>query len=165
MRFAGDDWGEGNGHISISCLGAGKTLAAWNELVDRYFDDHFEFNPTDGTFQGFHQYDRRLEDFSATAVQKETASMHSWEKCVEAFDHQWLDETNAADRELLLGSIRSRLLSLETIREWEKNPDNYSSGVTQSAFYLMMRKFASPDERLHSLVAREKQMPAVFAAA
>jgi uncharacterized protein (DUF885 family) len=144
---------------------ADKTLAAWNELVDRYFDDHFEINPTDGTFQGFHQYDTRLEDFSATAVQKETASMHGWEKRVEAFDPQGLDETNAADRELLLGSIRSRLLSLETIREWEKNPDNYSSGVTQSAFYLMMRKFASPDERLRSLVAREKQMPAVFAAA
>ncbi len=48
---------------------------------------------------------------------------------------------------------------------WEKNPDDYSSGITNSAFVLMERNFAPPDERLRSLVAREKQMPAVFVAA
>jgi uncharacterized protein (DUF885 family) len=145
--------------------GADKTLTAWNELVDRYFDDHFRYKPTDGTFQGFHQYDAQLEDYSSAAVQKEIATMHGWEKRVEAVDSKGLDQTNAADREILLGTIRSELLSLETIRSWEKNPDDYSSGITQSAFYLMIRKFSSPDERLRSLVAREKQMPAVFAAA
>ena len=122
-------------------------------------------SPSDATFEGFHQYDAQLEDYSGATVQKEIAALHEWEKRVEAFNPKGLDETNTADRDLLLGSIRSQLLSLETIREWEKNPDNYSSGVTQSAFYLMMRKFAPPDERLRSLVAREKRMPAVFAAA
>ena len=54
---------------------------------------------------------------------------------------------------------------LETIRTWETNPDNYSSGIANSAFVLMERKFAPADDRLRSLIAREKQMPAVFAAA
>jgi uncharacterized protein (DUF885 family) len=141
------------------------SLASWNALVDRYFDDYFASNPTAGTSAGFHQYDAHLEDYSRAAVQKTVASMHVWEGRVEAFDPQGLDETNAADRELLLANIRSTLLSLETIRSWEKNPDDYSSGVTQSAFDIMMRKFAPTDERLRSLVAREKQMPAVFTAA
>jgi uncharacterized protein (DUF885 family) len=151
--------------LRASPAGADKTLDAWNALVDSYFDDHFRFSPSDATFEGFHQYDAQLEDYSGATVQKEIAALHEWEKRVEAFNPKGLDETNTADRDLLLGSIRSQLLSLETIREWEKNPDNYSSGVTQSAFYLMMRKFAPPDERLRSLVAREKRMPAVFAAA
>ena len=51
-------------------------------------------------------------------------------------------------------------MTLETIRPWEKNPDSYSSGITESAFALMERTFASPDARLRSLIAREKQMPA-----
>jgi uncharacterized protein (DUF885 family) len=66
---------------------------------------------------------------------------------------------------LLLGNIRGRLLSLNTIRLWEKDPDQYSSGISNSAFVLMERKFASPDDRLRSLVAREKLMPAALDAA
>ena len=66
---------------------------------------------------------------------------------------------------MVLNNIRSTLLTLETIRPWEKNPDNYSSGITASAFALMERTFASPDDRLRSLVAREKQMPAALDAA
>ncbi len=62
-------------------------------------------------------------------------------------------------------NIKGNLLELETIRGWEKNPDNYSSGITNSAFVLMERDFAPVDERLRSLIAREKQMPAVFTAA
>jgi uncharacterized protein (DUF885 family) len=145
--------------------GADNSLAAWNALVDRFFDDYFAFNPTAGTSAGFHEFDARLEDYSGAAMQRQIAAMHAWEARVEAFDSKGLDETNAADRELLLANIRSTLLSLETIRSWEKKADDYSSGVTQSAFYIMMRKFAPTDDRLRSLVSREKQMPAVFAAA
>src|ERR1019366_6026500 len=56
----------------------------------------------------------------------------------------------------------SQLLTLETIRPWEKNADNYSSTCANGAFVLMERKFASPNERLRSLIAREKQMPALL---
>jgi uncharacterized protein (DUF885 family) len=63
----------------------------------------------------------------------------------------------------VLGNIRSELLTLETIRPWEKNPDGYSSVCASGAFVLMERKFAPPDERLRSLISREKQMPALLA--
>ncbi len=66
---------------------------------------------------------------------------------------------------MMINDIRGSLLTLEVIKPLEKNPDNYSSGITGSAFVLMERNFAPPDDRLRSLIAREKQMPAVFAAA
>ena len=47
----------------------------------------------------------------------------------------------------------------EVIRGWEKNPDTYSSGITNSAFVIMERPYASADTRLRSLVDREKLMP------
>ncbi|MGO4213889.1 DUF885 domain-containing protein, partial [Terriglobus sp. YAF25] len=62
----------------------------------------------------------------------------------------------------LLNNIESNLLSLETIRMWEKNPDNYSSGITHSIFVLMSRDFAPVDTRLRAAVEREKLMPQVF---
>ena len=70
--------------------------------------------------------------------------------------------TSQGDLELLLANIHGKLLRLNTIRLWEKDPDQYSSGISNSAFVLMERNFASPDDRLRSLVAREKLMPAAL---
>ena len=63
----------------------------------------------------------------------------------------------------MLSYIRATLLELESIRSWQKNPDNYSSGITSSAFTIMSRKFAPPEARLRSLIEREKHMPKVLA--
>ena len=76
-----------------------------------------------------------------------------------------LDLVSQGDLELLLANIRGRLLRLDTIRLWEKDPDQYSSGISNGAFVLMERNFASPDERLRSLIAREKLMPSALDAA
>jgi uncharacterized protein (DUF885 family) len=144
----------------------GNTQAAWNALVDEYFDQvYFKFGPTLGTSAGLHQYDPLLEDFSRSAVDKQIEALHRFEKRVADFDATRLDQTEAADRDIVLCSIRSALLTLETIRPWEKNPDTYSSGITNSVFTVMSRRFASSDDRLRSVVAREKQMPAALRAA
>ena len=164
--------------LMISEVGATRALPAgdaprpidastkWNALVDEYFEQaYFKFNPTAGTSAGLHQYDPVLEEYSRAAVDRQIHTLHIFEERVAAFDVTSLDETEAADQQLVLSNILGTLLTLETIRPWEKNPDIYSSGISESAFTIMSRRFASPNDRLRSLVAREKQMPAVFAAA
>lgn len=144
----------------------GAASAAWNALAEQFFDQvYFKFGPTLGTSAGFHQYDALLEDYSRAGVDANIAALHEFEQKVMAFDGKSLGEAEAADREIVLGSIRSALLTLETIRPWEKNPDIYSSGITSSVYTIMSRKFASTDDRLRTAIAREKQMPGVFAAA
>jgi uncharacterized protein (DUF885 family) len=147
----------------VSADGAVQTFSF---VSDQYFTDvYFHFSPTAGTQAGFHQYDPQLEDYSAAAVHRETAALHAYEKKIDAIDPSALDASVAADREILLSSIRSQLLSLEVIRNWEKNPDNYSSGITSSIFVLMERPFAPANSRLRSVIEREKQIPQVFAEA
>ena len=141
-------------------------VQTFQTLAEQYFTDvYFRFSPTGGTQAGFHQYDTQLEDYSATAVQKNIAALHSYEGKIAAIPPASLDASVAADREILLNSIRSQLLSLETIRNWEKDPDSYSSGITSSIFTLMERPFAPVNTRLKAAVARERLMPAVFIAA
>src|SRR5580704_10235565 len=145
---------------------ANKKQAAWDKLADEYFEQvYFKFAPSNGTSNGLHQYDALLEDYSRTGIDANVAALHGFEKRVEAMDAQGLDETRAADRELVLANIRGTLLTLEVVRPWEKNPDSYSSGVSNSVYVIMIRKFASTDERLRSVVAREEKMPEGFAAA
>jgi len=147
----------------IAADGAQQTFTV---LSDQFFSEvYFKFSPTNGTSAGLHQYDSQLEDYSAAEVEREAAALHDYEKKVQAIDPSALDAPQAADREILLNNIRSQLLSLEVIRGWEKDPDNYSSGITSSAFVIMERPYASADTRLRALVEREKKMPQALAEA
>src|SRR5665213_319675 len=145
---------------NLAADGANQTFSF---LADQYFDQvYFKFSPTTGTSAGLHQYDTQLEDYSAAGMQREIAALHDFEKKVEAIDPTALDASVAGDREILLNNIRSQLLTLEVIRPWEKNPDNYSSGVTNSIFVIMERPYAPAEVRLHAVVEREKLIPQVL---
>ena len=129
-------------------------------LADDYFD-HFYFpeNPTAATSAGIHRYDDKLEDYSKADVDRQINQLKKYEELVKQFIPLALTQRVQGDRALLLFSIKSQLLTLQTIRPWEKNPDYYSSGITNSAYVIMSRRFASADQRLRVLITREKQMP------
>jgi uncharacterized protein (DUF885 family) len=140
--------------------------ARFRVLADQYFSDVvFHFGPTGGTAVGFHQYDTKLEDYTRASVEAEIAALKEFGKKFDEFPAAGLDESTQGDLAIMRANVHGNLLELETIRDWEKNPDNYSSGITNSAFVLMERDFAPANDRLRSLIAREKQMPAVFTAA
>lgn len=137
----------------------------FNQLVDQFFDAYFAANPTAGTASGFHQYDTKLEDYSKTAIDRQIAWAKESLAKFQGLDAAQLSPEQREDRQLILNSLNAALLEWQDVRFWEKNPDQYSSGITNSAFVIMARKFAPPEERLRSLIEREKQMPAVFTAA
>ncbi len=142
--------------LSTACFGQSRD-AGFGKLADRYFDEAvFRFDPVQATSAGFHQYDAQLPSLSRTEIQSEIATLKKFEGEVEAFGAHGLSSTVAADRELVLSEIRGTLLELEQIRPWEKNPDTYSSGISNAIFTIMSRKFAPAPDRLRSVVAREK---------
>ncbi len=145
---------------------ARSTTEEFRALADSYLDGvYLKYQPTQATVLGFHQFDSQLENLSRENIQRQISDLHAFERKVSAFPPDGLDGSTQADRQLVLSNIRSTLLTLETIRPWEKNPDTYSSGITASLFTLMERKFAPPEDRLRSLIAREKQAPAFLDAA
>jgi uncharacterized protein (DUF885 family) len=140
--------------------------AEFARLADRYFEEAvFRFDPVQATAAGFHQYDALLPSGSKAEIQAEIAALRNFEGEFSRFEARGLSPTAAADRELVLAQIRGQLLTLETIRPWEKNPDTYSSGVTNAIFVIMSRSFAPPAERLKSAIARERLIPRVLQAA
>lgn len=137
----------------------------WDGLVDRFFDEYFRFSPSAGTSAGLHNYDARLEDYSAAAIQRHVAALHRFDAEVSAFPAARLSATEAADRDIVLSTIRAGLFNLETIRDHERNPDNYTSTATNAVFIVMSRNFAPAEQRLRSVIARERQIPVLLASA
>jgi uncharacterized protein (DUF885 family) len=135
-------------------------------LAEQYFDKvYFKFSPSQGTAAGFHQYDNLLEDYSRASINSQITALKNFQKMLAKIDPQQLSPAVRVDHTLVLDDINAHLLTLEQIRPWEKNPDVYSSGITNSIFLIMARTFAPADQRLKSVIAREKQVPAVFQAA
>jgi Bacterial protein of unknown function (DUF885) len=139
--------------------------AAFTEVARGYLDDTYRREPTLATSLGIHEYNELLRDPSRQAVLDEVVVARQFRDRVAAIDATTLSQPNQLDREKLLLAIDSRVLMLETVRPWARNPDSYSSGLTKAAYIMIKRAFAPPDERLRQLVAREKAMPATLAEA
>jgi uncharacterized protein (DUF885 family) len=152
------------GATSVAAVAPGD--ASFMAMADEYFDNfYFPTNPTQATTAGIHRYDDRLEDFSRAGVERQVKALHVYLRHFEAVDASTLSERVQGDRALLLSSMRSSLLTLQTIRPWQKDPSFYANGITNSAFILMERGFAPANERLRLVCAREQLMLAALQAA
>lgn len=138
---------------------AAATNRAFARLVDEILADLYARNPTFATDLGLHRFDARLEDYSAAAVAAEVEAIDRFETALRRIDPATLDLVERHDREMLLLSLQSRRLDDTRVRPLERDPDVYSSGITNSAYALIKRDYAPAVERLRSLVAREKAMP------
>ena len=147
---------------SPAAFAQGAAEPQFNTLVHSFFDAAFPYEPTQATSLGIHTYDGRLEDWSQSTIGAEVRGLHYYMSRFDAFPAAGLDESSQGDLTMMRNYLRSQLLTLETIKPWQRNPDSYSSGITNAAFTLMERDFASPDDRLRSLISRERQMPKVL---
>jgi uncharacterized protein (DUF885 family) len=135
----------------------------FDEVSRAFLEDMYQRQPTSATYLGIHKYNDRLDDYSRKAVDDAVVSARQFRGRVAAIDAASLSPERQLDREHLLRSIDSRLLSLEVVRPWAVDPDSYSSGLTQTAYIMIKRNFAPPEDRLRQLIAREKAMPAALA--
>jgi uncharacterized protein (DUF885 family) len=131
----------------------------FDDVVHAYLEDLYKRQPTAATFLGVHKYDDRLEDSSQQAVKDAIAAARQFRDRVSGIAPGTLSPANQLDREQLLHALDSNLLALDVVRAWAKNPDTYSSGLTNTAYLMIKRNYASPEERMRLLTAREKAMP------
>ncbi len=151
--------------LSASRQPSSSASESANPLIERYFDLYFHFHPTAATTAGFHQYDTQLEDFSRSNLDREAQALKSFLPDLQNALRKGPPALTADDLRFVESQIRARLLELETIRMWQKDPDLYASSQAYSIFVVMKRDFAPAQERLRSVIARERQIPRMFAAA
>lgn len=142
--------------------GAGPT--AFAAFADTYFDSVYAFAPSAGTAAGFHQYDSKIEDFSAASEQRRIATL-KWQLAkLDSLRGGRLSLDDSIDAALVDGAIRSELQDLEVVRSWQTNPMGYAGLAGNAVDLLMKRNFAPPVDRLKSVTSRLRGIPAVLTA-
>ena len=134
--------------------------AAFSGLANEILEDYFKRHPSAATDLGIHKYDAVMDDASRQSVADESAALTGFLDRLNRTSAATLSFDRQLDREQLIRALTATVLSNDTIRQWTKDPDVYSGGVTRAAYMIMKRKFAPPADRLKSLIAREEQMPA-----
>jgi Bacterial protein of unknown function (DUF885) len=161
--------------LALSCLFAcahGKGLSReeaqtrFSKLTTDYFNEAFAFEPTAGTVNGFHQYDPKLEDFSAARV---ATHVQKLQEMLDRAVALWTERVALPYDDLIdLEALESRIRA--DVLEWEKmgfrlqNPMTYSRIPGEGIDALLKRDFAPAAERLKSITARLRAVPAVYAA-
>jgi uncharacterized protein (DUF885 family) len=143
----------------------GSGDAAFDALVSEVLTDEYTRNPTSATDLGIHQFDNQLEDYSRAGIDSAMAAARGFKTRVEAVDQATLSPAKQLDREFVIHALDSRILLGTEVKGWAKDPDSYSSGITNTAYVMFKRQFAPPEDRLRALIAREQKMPAALAEA
>ncbi len=159
------------GYIAVSTptsvLIAGAATAdarSFRSVVETYYNEEFQAHPIDATRIGVHDYDAEVDDLSQDGHAKDAARLRKALDIIAAFDPATLSAENRDDREVLISNIKGQLLDIETIRYWRKDPSLYAQSATAAVFNLVHRDFAPLADRLRSVIARERHIPALLAA-
>ena len=137
----------------------------WDRLVDDYYDAWFNLHPSYATALGLHHLDGKMEGFTPEALSARAFTLKAFLGLFTAFPARPLSPGQRHDREVLIRGIQGELLELEEVKGWEKNPDFYSSAASDSVWRLICRTFAPPEDRLRSVVAREREIPGLLQSA
>lgn len=131
-------------------------------FIDDYFKAYFEWNPTYGTAVGLHEYDALVENLSADSYGQRIGRLKTLYAELTRLRTTDLSEADRIDAEILDGQIQAELLDLETLQTWRRNPMGYVGVPGGTIDSLIKRDFAPASERLKSVVARLRGIPAVL---
>jgi len=143
-----------------------EAKARFSQLVEDYFAEAYAFEPTVGTQMGFHQFDPTLEDFGAPRVAVHVQRLQGMlDRAVALWTERVaLPYDDLIDLEALESRIRADLLEWEKMGFRLQNPMTYSRIPGEGIDVLLKRDFAPAAERLRSITARLRKIPAVYAA-
>ena len=150
---------------AASAAPAQATVAArsadWDGLVASYVEDYFAANPVFAVYAGRHEYDGRMQDFSAAAIAKEIERLRAARTRVAGFDAADLDARQTFERDYLLSRIDEDLFWLAEA-EWPfRSPDHYLGFLDPEPY--LHKPYAPLEQRMRAYIAYAKTIPGAAA--
>jgi uncharacterized protein (DUF885 family) len=136
--------------------------SSFGGLSDEFLDGYFAARPSLAVSLGLHKYDGRLSDLSAPAIAAENKRLHDFQNKLQALPPS-TSLAEAMDRRVLALCIGTELFQFEVSNVFEKNPMTYCEAFDANIY--LKRNFAPLPDRLRSIIAIERQLPELLAAA
>ena len=136
-----------------------QTDARVTQVGDAYLRGHYAFNPSEATAAGLHELDSKLEERSPEAIAAESRRLKGALAELAHIPEWRLSSESRYDFLVLQSHARARLLELEEIRMWRRDPSLYVRLASSSIDNILKRAYAPVEQRLPAVLARERQIP------
>lgn len=133
--------------------------ARFPKLVAEYLHDLHSRHPVLAAASGLHSWDGELEDYSSTALSAETNAIKAFQERLEKIPPLELRLSDTFDYQILASNMRARLLEIDEIQSYERNPQVYNEPISTGLLQLAMFEAAPAETRLRQVIAKEKLVP------
>jgi len=131
----------------------------FSELARAFLEEEYAESPTGASSLGLTQYDDRLPDLSEAGYERRRASVGSWMETFGAIDPATLTFDDAIDRDLVLASLRRRVI-FDEWEVWRRHPDTYLGPGLSGVFGLFLHRLRPETELAAAAASRLRAVPA-----
>jgi uncharacterized protein (DUF885 family) len=133
--------------------------ADFPKFIDDYLNDLHSRHPALAAASGFHAWDGQLEDYSSSAISAEISTIKKFQERLTKIPPLALSSSDLFDYQILASNMKARLLELEQIQNYKRNPAIYSDIISNSFLQIAIYEYAPADSRLRHVIAKEKLVP------
>jgi Bacterial protein of unknown function (DUF885) len=143
-----------------ACRPAPKAVARggdWDQFVDRFLEAYFAANPGFAVYQGRHDFDGKLPDWSEAGLASAVAQLRAARDSAMAWDTTGLDAPRRLQRQYLVDVIEGQLFWRDEAKWPTKNPTWYADNLDPNVY--IARPYADPTVRARALTAWARAVP------
>ena len=137
--------------------------AEYEAVAEEFLKGYFAARPLLGTSMGLHEYDGKITDYSRLALDAELFRLKKFDDRLQKFELNKLSQRQSIDLRILQAGIRKEIFQREAMAIYERNPIIYARAADVNVY--IKRNFSPLDDRVHSIIAIESQIPNIMIAA
>lgn len=150
----------------VSQAGPAATAPApagrWGTFRDAFIEDWFKLDPAFAVYEGRHDFDGRLPDWSDAGLKRQAAFLHRTIDRARGFRDDALTPDERFERDYLIRIAEGKLFWLEDADQPHRNPAYYVGGGLDPNVYIA-RPYADAPTRMKALIAFLGRVPAAAA--
>ncbi|HEX7784062.1 MAG TPA: DUF885 domain-containing protein [Sphingobium sp.] len=134
----------------------------WDMFSKDFIEGYFRQDPYFAVYQGRHDFDGRLPDWSEAGLKAQEDFLKDALKKAEAFDAQNMSKEQLFERDYLIAVAKGRLFWLEDADKPHHNPSFYIENGLDPNVYIA-RPYADAATRMKAFIAFAKRVPGAAA--
>jgi uncharacterized protein (DUF885 family) len=136
--------------------------ALWDAFRDEYIEGYFRLNPTYAVYQGRHEFDGQIGDWSDAGLARQIAFLRAAVADARAFDAAQLSDAQRFERDYLIDVARGELFWLADADQPHKNLTWYFDNGLDPNVYIA-RPYADAATRLRAFIGYLRAVPTAVA--
>ncbi|OQW72884.1 MAG: hypothetical protein BVN33_11790 [Proteobacteria bacterium ST_bin13] len=137
--------------VPAGSMAAMAQAGDWTKFRDNFVNRWFELDPANAVYQGKHEFDGQLPDWSAAGLKKQGDFLKETIAAAANFDATKLSDADRFERDYLVKVAQGKLFWLEDADQPHHNPTYYVGGGLDPNVYIA-RPYADAPTRMKAMI-------------